>query len=95
MKLLESDGHAVDLYLDRGQSSAVREGGPGYAASSGQVSQRVRQVETLLNLLDELPVEEPPSDLLARTLERIEEISPHGLAAPGAPGLIDPHHPMA
>jgi hypothetical protein len=91
MKLHETDRHAVDLLMDRGQSSMVREGGPGYAASSGPLTQRVRHVQKLLNLLDELPLEEPPADLMARTLGRVED-SPQGLASVAqASGRADPN----
>jgi hypothetical protein len=82
MKLRKTDCQAVDLLLDGEPSSAVREGGPGYAASSGRLSQRVRVVEKLLQLLDTVPVEEPPKDLVTRTLQRLNgNGSPSGYVA--------------
>lgn len=92
MQLFESDRRAVDLLLDQGQSSIVKNGGPGYAASSVQISSRIRHVEQLLSLLEALPQDEPPADLVDRTLRQLE----NGARRPAAPvhSLVDSHHPV-
>lgn len=44
------------------------------ATNNDNLADRVGQVDTLLRLLDHLPAEEPPADLVQRTLRRVEEI---------------------
>lgn len=75
MKLHETDRRAVDLFLDQAQSSVVSQGGPGYAASCTHTSRRVRRVEMILSLLDELPAADPPPDLVKKTCRCIRNRS--------------------
>jgi hypothetical protein len=39
---------------------------------------RVKTVESLLRVLDSLPLEEPPADLIHRTLRRIDQRGGYG-----------------
>ena len=69
MRLRTDDRKAVDLALDR---STARQGAPAiYAAADGALRERVAGVETLLHILDCWNADEPPRDLLERTLERV------------------------
>lgn len=73
-RLGDEDKRAVDLLLDQP--------GPGEFASGNAVmfvaprqdgfERRVRAVQSLLQLLDSMRVEDPPADLTERTLLRIE-----------------------
>jgi hypothetical protein len=85
-QLSPEDRRAVDLVLD-GESM---QRGPMYAAVNNGVGERMNAAERLLQLLDYLPAEEPPPDLVRRTMQRIEEaesggrrISPRPVIAPG------------
>lgn len=54
-----------------GASGAVNGMG---ATSNDNLAQRVEQVDSMLKLLDYLPADEPPADLVHRTLRRVEEV---------------------
>jgi len=68
-KLTDEDRRALDLILDRGNAAAAS--GPLYAAADEPMSKRIPKIQKVLQLLDALPVEEPPQDLVARTLKYI------------------------
>jgi hypothetical protein len=109
--LRSEDRLAVDLLLDRAVTGAVAglAGGytgnghsPGIAAGgfatiTGTVSQQVAQVQAVLRVLELMPVEEPPPDLAARTMRRVEaEAAAHDPAALRAPQpAVDLHRPHA
>jgi hypothetical protein len=96
IKLVEEDRHAVDLLLDQGQSAMLQSGGPGYAASSLAVTERVQRVERVLSLLEALPADEPPAGLAGRTLQRLQEQTGVDIPAPKAAGhYADPSRPLA
>ena len=70
IRLHDEDAAALDLLLDRTRAAAGD--GPRFApATAGQ--ERVRGVEKVLGLLHLLPGAEPPHDLVARTLRRVEQ----------------------
>jgi hypothetical protein len=85
-QLSPEDSRAVDLVLD-GESM---QRGPMYAAVNNGVGERMNAAEDLLQLLDHLPAEDPPADLIRRTMQRIEDadatgrrLSPRAALAPG------------
>ena len=64
LSLRSEDKAAIDLLLDRSQS--------GVGFTEVRVDQeRLISAERVLNMLDLMPAEEPPQDLLARTMRRI------------------------
>jgi len=70
-KLKDEDRRALDLLLDRSPTAAGRTA-PVFAAADAGVRERLPRVQKVLHLLDALPVEEPSQDLVARTMEFIE-----------------------
>jgi hypothetical protein len=87
----------VDWLLDHRTSSPAGNGdglGAGEApAAPGQYSMRIGAAQSLLQLLDLLPGTDPPEDLVARTLRRIESGAP---ALPsGERATTDPDRPLA
>jgi hypothetical protein len=82
-KLTDEDRRALNLILDRGNAAATS--GPLYAAADepmSKLSKRIPKIQKVLQLLDALPAEEPPQDLVARTLKYIA----------AAPGHREPRH---
>ena len=80
MKLSNEDGRAVDLLLDRtAASGAEGNGGSGVfvAAADGVGRERVHAAEKVLSLLKWMPAQEPPADLLARTMDRVDRHFAH------------------
>ena len=85
VRLRDEDRRAVDLLLDRAASgTGVSPAGAGngngnghhhagaFTPASGDLQARVPAVQNVLQLLDMLPAEEPPQDLLGRTLRRLD-----------------------
>ena len=70
-KLSEPDRQAVDLILDR-FAAAGREDGV-QAAIATPAEPHVQSVEKILQALAAMPAEEPPADLLSKTLQKIEQ----------------------
>jgi precorrin-3B methylase len=70
-KLSEPDRQAVDLILDRFATVAREDG----VVAIGDVAAEphVQSVEKILNVLAEMPAQEPPADLVTRALRRIEQ----------------------
>lgn len=88
-RLSAKDGQAADLMLDR--SNMPSQSRSTYAAPSDQdMRERVAKVEKVLDLLQAWPVEEPPTDLVQRTLSRVagahENLAIRPSAEPGRPG---------
>jgi hypothetical protein len=85
-RLKTEDRHAVDLLLERPDGS----GAPGLVEMvfarpvKGKFEDRLEAAERVLNLLDHLPVEEPPANLISRTMQRIEQaqLEPRAAHAP-------------
>jgi hypothetical protein len=69
-RLSAQDCHAVDLLLERSDKPMVE---TIFARPvRGKFEARLDSVEKILNLIDAMPAAEPPSDLVTRTMERIE-----------------------
>ena len=72
-------------------------GPAGFSPVGGDLQQRLPAVQNLLQMLDMLPAEEPPHDLVGRTLRRLDtEMANHpsALRAPQPPlgsGMHQPH----
>ena len=66
--------------------------GHGFSAVAGDVQARLPGVQKVLHMLDMLPAEEPPQDLLSRTLRRLDaEMASHPSALrPPQPALGTP-----
>jgi len=87
--LRDEDRRAVDMLLDRTQkASGDGNGGNGqvFVSGDGVSPERLDRVGRLLGMLDLLPQAEPPQDLMARTLRRLDE---------PAAGVLEPRHPLA
>ena len=87
MTLRNSDARAVDLILDRAAMAAGTSGTMLFAGDPGVSSEQVAAVERVLHLLDAMPAAEPPTDLVRRTLDRIE-------AGETSPAMHRPHREM-
>ena len=78
-KLRDEDRAAVDLMLDRAVAGSPGNGnghgnghaGTGFTPVNGAAAQ-VSGVQALLRVLDMMPADEPPADLLARTMRRVD-----------------------
>jgi hypothetical protein len=83
-KLNDQDRRAVDLWIEAHLAHSNGNGnGGGYAAPmTGQVTERVRAVERVMQALDAMPVAEPPRDLVGKTLRRLEEATGEPMEAP-------------
>jgi len=92
-KLRNEDRLAVDLLLDRAVASSAGNGADhgqsGFTPVNGAVSEQVAHVGAVLRVLDMMPVEEPPADLIARTLRRVEAES-----ARHDPSVLRPPQPV-
>src|SRR4051812_46832763 len=91
-KLSDDDGRAVDMLLDSSGSSNGN-GGSGFSATPAPFRQRLESVESILNLLKEMPNTEPPQNLVAKTLQNIERRRGRRRAAKFPPANSDqPNH---
>jgi hypothetical protein len=89
VQLSDQDRRVVDLLMDRasgagngnGHNGDGRAAGMAFSPVGGAFASRIQAVEGMLQLLDHVPVSEPPADLVARTMRRIEE------AAQALPGV--------
>ena len=112
LRLRDEDRRAVDLLLDRAAtgtgvnpSGAGNGNGHGHAHAagsftqvSGDVRERIPAAQNVLQMLDMLPAEDPPQDLLGRTLRRLDaEMANHPsiLRAPQPPLGAPMHQPHA
>lgn len=85
--LREEDAFAIDLLLDHGAAAA--ETGVARFTTAHAGVDRVRSAERVLGLLQSLPDVEPPQDLLARTLDRLERAEgAHPASRQGVPVLV-------
>jgi hypothetical protein len=83
-QLGDLDGRAIDLLLDRADAEPID--GKKLIGSDHVPPERIQSAEKILSLLQHVPAADPPSDLVSRTLQRIEAIA----AAPKPPASIDP-----
>ena len=73
-KLNQSDRQAVDLVMDR---YTTPRGEVGVIPVTGAPAEpHVEAVEKILQVLSNMPAEEPAPDLVTRTLRRIEQAAP-------------------
>ena len=96
--LSEEDRRAVDLLLDRSAmaSSADGDGAASvYATADPSLGERVARAQKLLQLLDWLPAPEPSADLVARTVNYVEEAHRHGAVRSQLPNLLGSQRPVA
>jgi hypothetical protein len=81
-RLDTEDRRAVDLLLERangiGDTPAVEQ--LFKAPVLGNFEKRIDAVDRVLELLGNMPAEDPPADLVSRTLQRIAEFDAHGRA---------------
>ncbi|HXE53877.1 MAG TPA: hypothetical protein VN541_12720 [Tepidisphaeraceae bacterium] len=96
LTLLEEDRRAVDLLLDRTPRAGDGDGGqPLFASADPSIGQRVARAQQLLQLLEVLPQNDPPADLVGRTLRMVEQAGPaHGMIGPDLPSFAG-SRPMA
>jgi hypothetical protein len=66
----DEDGRAIDLFLDQGAAST--KGGMAKHATAVSPA-KMAAIENILTLLGQMPVEEPPTNLVARTMRKIEK----------------------
>jgi len=79
-KLRDEDRLAVDLLLDRavvssggnGSANGNGNGHAGYTPVHGATPEQISRVEAVLRMLELMPADEPPADLMSRTLRRVE-----------------------
>jgi hypothetical protein len=79
MQLSDKDLQALDWLMNQRQQPAASSPSPTLAADAVE-PERLQRVEALLNLIGQMPADEPPANLVARTLERIQ----HAPLAPAA-----------
>jgi hypothetical protein len=79
MKLNDQDGEIVDLLLDRPATGPST--GGGFVKQLDLQPERVQTIQKILSLLDSMPAEEPPTDLVARTLDRVNSAVDSGSAS--------------
>ena len=70
-KLSDDDGRAVDMFLDSAASSNGN-GNGAFRAAPARIRERLDTVESILNLLKQMPSTEPPRNLVAKTMATIE-----------------------
>src|SRR5436309_2757160 len=82
VRLDEEDRRAVDLLLER--ASGIGDTPPVEQLFSPPVApgfeRRLDAAEAILSILDHLPADEPPADLVVRTMERIHQAETHDTA---------------
>jgi len=90
-RLGDRDRRAVDLLLDRSAGAADGDGnGNGGYVTHAQPAEdsSIAAVQRTLSLLDLLPAEEPPADLIARTMARIDSRGATAPLHPAAAALM-------
>jgi hypothetical protein len=94
-KLRDEDASVVDMLLDRGSSSGhVPMPHVFTHHAPEQFEQRLQQVEKLLEVLNDMPSMEPPTNIVTQTLSRIEEVEGQARTVPGAANDVT-HRPSA
>ena len=92
-RLRDEDRTAVDLLLDRAVASSGGNGsGNGhtrFTPVNGAAPQQISRVEAVLKVLEMMPAEDPPADLTARTMRRVEaETAKHDPSALRPPHVV-------
>ncbi len=82
LTLQSEDSQALDVLMDR---TSIGFGNvPGsmtFLAADGQLREHVSRMEKVLSVLENMPVWDPPADLLGRTLRTIEQSSGRNLSS--------------
>jgi hypothetical protein len=98
-RLKPQDARAVDLLLNKAGATSMRHESQYSAPTGDQEHASVARVEALLTLIQQWPVEEPPANLVERTMARIDAAAPVHPAEEkvrhDAPRLRDPHGPVS
>ena len=91
-KLTDADRRALDLLVERTTSTDKQ-----FAVSAGAVDEkRITAVENVFKLLSQMPQEQVPVDLLAKTLKRLSTAARSGARQESQINLpIDPAGPHA
>jgi hypothetical protein len=71
MRLADQDRQALDLMLDQGVTADDRQTGFVATPRTDEMRERIAAVGQVLSLLGQMPAENPPSDLVAKTMRRI------------------------
>jgi hypothetical protein len=89
-KFSDEDRRAIDLFLDHST------GNHGVTRMAASVSQRrLTAAQRLLKLLDAMPVMEPSTDLVARTMDRIDHATVGRIGHPTRRPHTGPVPPVA
>jgi hypothetical protein len=91
-RLRDEDRLALDLLLDRAVAGAGKNGSDSghtrFTPVNGSAPEQIGRVEAVLKVLEMMPAEDPPADLTARTMRRVEAESarqdPSALRPPAA-----------
>jgi len=89
-KLKEADRAAVDLLLDKSAAASTH-----VVSAEATAHGRVEAASRVLRALSAMPAMEPPENLIARTMRRIDQTigSMPGEAQVQAP-YVNRHHPL-
>jgi hypothetical protein len=90
LKLTNEDRNAIDLILDQA-AAAVKKPSHGYTPAAG--AEHLKAVQTVLHLLQALPVSEPPADLASRTLTYISQATGKIMETPAKTVNSHAHRP--
>jgi hypothetical protein len=90
--LSDADRRAVDLLMNRHTGGIPDGDGNGASTDGGSTApfsalqataeSRLHRVEQWLRVLDNMPADDPPGDLVSRTLRRLDEVIQTRSAAP-------------
>lgn len=95
VKMRDEDRRAVDVLMDRTAAVSANDA-VAYAAADSQLWERIRGVEHVLSLLNEMPASDPPAQLVARTLDAVHQASGRDVvSASGHAAMISGNQPMA
>ena len=90
LKLTDEDRNAIDLILDQA-AAAVKNPSHSYTPAAG--AEHLKAVQTVLQLLQALPVSEPPVDLASRTLAHISQATGKLIESPAKTANSQAHRP--
>ena len=93
-KLNDADRAAVDMLFDRLSTTSASDGKDTMVTMTSAVPDaNIQAVEKILNLLNQLPIAEPPADLATRTLQHVARSTGSVPAMPAT--FINPDQPLA
>jgi hypothetical protein len=75
--LQAEDARIVDMLLDSGNFATDASVPQAFSHTPEMFNNRFAKVEKVLKLLDEMPVMDPPANLIALTFDRIDQASQH------------------